>query len=133
MARSAGVLLEGTLLEGTLLEGTLLEDTLLEDTLLEGIKNRPKTTKSGGPKSAVFHGGSRVAEMPGRVGSGRAGTIRTFVHTLNNARFAPSRAKRRVFGNGANPWPFASNCGLHVLTLALHVMTKRRYRSDMQA
>ena len=90
MARSAGVLQEGTLLEDTLLEGTLLEGTLLEDTLLEGTKNRPKTTKSGGPKSAVFHGGSRVAEMPGRAGSGRAGTIRIFEHTLNNARFAPS-------------------------------------------
>merc|ERR1711989_72898 len=72
----------------------LLEGTLLEDTLLEGTKNRPEPTKSGGPKSAVFHGGSRVAEMPGRagsgrVGSGRAGTIRIFEHTLNNARFAP--------------------------------------------
>ena len=85
MARSAGVLqegtlqedtlLEGTLLEGTLLEGTLLEGTLLEDTLLEGTINRPKTTKSGGPKSTVFHGGSRVAEMPadrGLVGRSRS-------------------------------------------------------------
>ena len=43
------------------------------------------SSKTGVPKSAFFHRGRRVAEMPGRVGSGRAGTIPLFAHTLNNA------------------------------------------------
>ena len=47
-----------------------------------------KVPKTGGPKSAILRGGSRVVGSgrvgPGRVGPGRVGTIRLFVHTLNN-------------------------------------------------
>ena len=50
-----------------------------------GARSAPKSAKIDGPKSALLDGGSWVAEMAGRAGPGRAGTIRMFL-TLSTTR-----------------------------------------------
>ena len=54
--------------------------------------------KSGESTSAVFSAGRRVAEMAGRVGPSRVGTIPLFVHTLNNAALRAKDILRMFLG-----------------------------------
>ena len=90
------------------------------------MKAIPNISEVGGPKSTIFSAGTRVAEIPGRAGSGRVGPGRddsVFLHTLNNTlalRASHQSSTNRSLSNFGRYgfWPMGLPSGLLASLLA---------------